>query len=316
MTKCTRTIGRCGFNFNPHSPRREWLRNARKSGIHTTFQSTLSSQRVTTYYKWEKLVFNNFNPHSPRREWPTADVLPDALRDFNPHSPRREWRKRISYQRRSVCISIHTLLAESDISTIFKFTCTCNFNPHSPRREWPESQIQCWLWYEISIHTLLAESDRLKFDKDQKAAKFQSTLSSQRVTRPGKPGERRIIYFNPHSPRREWPAADPFDKCKTNFNPHSPRREWPGSRLIQDQDFRISIHTLLAESDPGAVFHHFLRHYFNPHSPRREWPICLAFLHYRQYFNPHSPRREWPGGGCKYIIEREISIHTLLAESD
>ena len=143
VTKCTRTIGRCGFNFNPHSPRREWLRNARKSGIHTTFQSTLSSQRVTTYYKWEKLVFNNFNPHSPRREWPTADVLPDALRDFNPHSPRREWRKRISYQRRSVCISIHTLLAESDISTIFKFTCTCNFNPHSPRREWPESQIQC-----------------------------------------------------------------------------------------------------------------------------------------------------------------------------
>lgn len=37
----------------------------------------------------------------------------------------------------------------------------------------------------------------------------------------------------------------------------------PGSRLIQDQDFRISIHTLLAESDskipqkPYTVFMNF-----------------------------------------------------------
>ena len=60
-----------------------------------------------------------------------------------------------------VTISIHTLLAESDYDDYFK----CDEET-------------------ISIHTLLAESDKMKRGEEVRSLRFQSTLSSQRVTLP------------------------------------------------------------------------------------------------------------------------------------
>ena len=168
-------------------------------------------------------------------------------------------------------ISIHTLLAESDIFDTSHISHQEDFNPHSPRREWPATTV-------ILSCTVV----------------FQSTLSSQRVTNP---------FFNPRS---FW----------SNFNPHSPRREWPAVTFQGSKRDGISIHTLLAESDAAASVLPAVLLYFNPHSPRREWRnrsdyniwlrLFQSTLSSQRVtptqispgpsfcnFNPHSPRREW-----------------------
>ena len=82
-------------------------------------------------------------------------------------------------------------------------------------------------------------------------------------------------------------------------------------------DFRISIHALLAESDPNAQNAFRLNQYFYPRSPCGE-----RLAQQRQgylpvgYFYPRSPC-----GERRYLINTYhrifgISIHALLAESD
>ena len=57
---------------------------------------------------------------------------------------------------------------------------------------------------------------------------------------------------------------------------------------------RISIHALLAESDPTSLYHVFHPAHFYPRSPCGERPLKL----------------------CKFEVIVVISIHALLAESD
>ena len=122
-------------------------------------------------------------------------------------------------------ISIHTLLAESDFYLCHLTTILLNFNPHSPRREWRSQELYYHLKHRFQS-TLSSQRVTICADTFPKIQSFQSTLSSQRVTR----------------------------------DPAYAQRLQP-----------ISIHTLLAESDCLRVVPQTAIHHFNPHSPRREW---------------------------------------------
>ena len=101
---------------------------------------------------------------------------------------------------------------------------------------------------------------------------FQSTLSLRRAT--GRPGRNPEIHLN--------------------FNPRSPCGERPWDRINAIYHRQISIHALLAESDPDR---HSLR--------------CVC-----NHFNPRSPCGERPWVAPPWVSFLIISIHALLAESD
>ena len=113
------------------------------SELHCLFLSTLSLRRAT-------------HPGQPVRGMPSH---------FYPRSPCGERRSVASVAFASVLISIHTLLAESDLGR------QSRRQDRSP----------------ISIHALLAESDQLYGRVLEPALEFLSTLSLRRATayRPG-----------------------------------------------------------------------------------------------------------------------------------
>ena len=82
------------------------------------------------------------------------------------------------------------------------------------------------------------------------------------------------------------------------------------------QRLSISIHTLLAESDPAAQGIGRGAYHFYPHSPcgERRGPRPAAVP--RQDFYPHSPCGERHSASFSNGVFCTISIHTLLAESD
>ena len=125
-------------------------------------------------------------------------------------------------------ISIHALLAESDVvdcggfGAKIKFLSTLSLRRATLKRQ--EEQRK----FDISIHALLAESDRRSEGACCHRPRFLSTLSLRRAT------------FR--TPRRS--------KWGTHFYPRSPCGE---RRLLQNGFLdvaAISIHALLAESDP------------------------------------------------------------------
>ena len=124
---------------------------------------------------------------------------------------------------------------------------------------------------------------------------FQSTLSLRRATRAGPPWSPPPGYFNPRSPCGERPDAAAALTGRSNFNPRSPCGERLQLIQTEGQMIEISIHALLAESDPRA------RLRIPPQ------PIFQSTLSLR--------RATWVRGfRCWFRIL--ISIHALLAESD
>ena len=79
-------------------------------------------------------------------------------------------------------ISIHALLAESDVSRFAWLAPRAYFYPRSPcgERRW----LRCWQLAarDISIHALLAESDGKPRDLKSRRCVFLSTLSLRRAT--------------------------------------------------------------------------------------------------------------------------------------
>ena len=123
----------------------------------------------------------------------------------------------------------------------------------------------------ISIHALLAESDIYGMRIASRYTIFLSTLSLRRATL----GRVEVV-------QRTW-----------NFYPRSPcgERHFAGSAWVQE--FPISIHALLAESD----------HYdnYNLH--------CVEI-------SIHALLAESDGNIANGERKKDISIHALLAESD
>ena len=223
--------------------------NKNITAVSKIFQSTLSSQRVTKKSK-SKFIRMIISIHTLLAESDAFIACEKSdIKDFNPHSPRREWPKE-NYEIKKRCnISIHTLLAESDEPHHAILQQTVYFNPHSPRREWPRRSISPSHQKEISIHTLLAESDLWNTG-------IVEVLSD----------------FNPHSPRREWLTFQRWQRRTNQFQStlSSQRVTISTFSRQQSQQFQstlssqrvtsaiwhwlvqsvISIHTLLAESDP------------------------------------------------------------------
>ena len=119
---------------------------------------------------------------------------------------------------------------------------------------------------------------------------FLSTLSLRRATRfkaqvcnflyyfyPRSPcGERRpsitgcffdAMHFYPRSPCGERPETAKTSNADTNFYPRSPCGERLKGVAGQDLYYVISIHALLAESDPALLTPRMDRRYFYPRSP-------------------------------------------------
>ena len=164
------------------------------------FQSTLSLRRATRAAASTYHSGYYFNPRSPCGERQVQSCLRQLRKYFNPRSPcgERHYLSRAKVNRFD--ISIHALLAESDL------------NPNSVNVSLAP----------ISIHALLAESDlqrlsilwmALDFNPrspcgerpswwlpSSRAERFQSTLSLRRATRGGVHTARRNGDFNPRSP--------------------------------------------------------------------------------------------------------------------
>ena len=160
----------------------------------------------------------------------------------------------------SADISIHALLAESDLNRPPPLTSRANFYPRSPCGERRGVLYGCY-GLRISIHALLAESDCFVRTMNALSGLFLSTLSLRRATGRAPSPPRR--YFYPRSPCGERQVSVIVPSGSLYFYPRSPC----GERLHEIRNalagFSISIHALLAESDPlkatkNSSFHEFL----------------------------------------------------------
>ena len=151
--------------------------------------------------------------------------------NFYPRSPcgERPWARgsRVTY----VEISIHALLAESDVAPVLAVGRAGYFYPRSPCGERLQEQFLVQFALLISIHALLAESDLERVNSMLTLIQFLSTLSLRRATDSTNANLRR----------------------HRNFYPRSPCGERRVSKVLQGFFMSISIHALLAESDQANL---------------------------------------------------------------
>ena len=125
-------------------------------------------------------------------------------------------------------ISIHALLAESDSPKVLKVKrTTADFYPRSPCGERLYANFDGFYWWVISIHALLAESDLFLCCN---AAKPR--------------------HFYPRSPCGERPGIAETAKTSIGFLSTLSLRRATVTVLGIQHRVGISIHALLAESDP------------------------------------------------------------------
>ena len=151
----------------------------------------------------------------------------DCACNFYPRSPCGERRATAPKQMYREKISIHALLAESD-STV---------------REDNDGT-------EISIHALLAESDLAPLAVTPYREPFLSTLSLRRATKRANSFPHAPPHFYPRSPCGERLSGLRHKWASFYFYPRSPCGERHIVGGAGDNTIRISIHALLAESDP------------------------------------------------------------------
>ena len=194
--------------------------------------------------------------------------------------------------------------------------------------------------YEISIHALLAESDPFTTSMSTRLVGFLSTLSLRRATYAPLTSELHCLFLSTLSLRRATSFTGVSWSQPSNFYPRSPCGErlhiGRGCVMIH----RISIHALLAESDPPAAASiPFCATFLSTLSLRRATAkssiaavpraLFLSTLSLRRatfrtprrskwgtHFYPRSPcgeRRLLQNG---FLDVAAISIHALLAESD
>ena len=146
-------------DFNLHIPRRRWQLVTLRIRHQLGFQSTLSSQKVTTKtYTWAEKIgisIHTFLTEGDRSRTSRTTAVPD----FNPHLPHRRW---------LAVGSLHTDgIAFQSTPSSQKVTCLLIDFVYPCR---------------ISIHTFLTEGDDNPLEDEVDNVKFQSTPSSQKVT--------------------------------------------------------------------------------------------------------------------------------------
>ena len=149
------------------------------------------------------------------------------MANFYPRSPCGERPGNDSWGNYIVIISIHALLAESDLLPSYtRLAITLFLSTLSLRRATGPKLCQ-FLRPLISIHALLAESDKMHISTEIFQKIFLSTLSLRRAT----------ISVTIREPAQQ------------NFYPRSPCGERPRKGQSSRAGIGISIHALLAESD-------------------------------------------------------------------
>ena len=235
---------------------------------------------------------------------------------FNPRSPCGERLAFFSSLEAPSTISIHALLAESDVTLHRQRQHQQHFNPRSPcgerhNRTGPGSRPG-----DFNPRSPCGERRNLNMTYYQRH-QFQSTLSLRRATlpinhlpasvadfNPRSPcGERLFITFwlmlcgedfNPRSPCGERPLTVTVCADTTDFNPRSPCGERPSTSSRSGADISISIHALLAESDPCFT-------------------VTVMGL---SSISIHALLAESDRSDGRFRSVPLISIHALLAESD
>ena len=124
------------------------------------------------------------------------------------------------------------------------------------------------------------------------------------------------LYFYPRSPCGERRSGFCCFLLLSNFYPRSPCGERPGADSVIDTLLEISIHALLAESDPQPGLYRATHGYFYPRSPCGERPSALITGRLGTHFYPRSPCGERHYRSIDRNNVGKISIHALLAESD
>ena len=125
----------------------------------------------------------DFYPRSPCGERPSARIIQSNPRIFLSTLSLRRATLDVTIIGRTWGISIHALLAESDVGAILKLQCILgDFYPRSPCGERRNGHPDTRRPYVISIHALLAESDIISMVLLLLWTPFLSTLSLRRAT--------------------------------------------------------------------------------------------------------------------------------------
>ena len=238
---------------------------------HNVFLSTLSLRRATS----------------------ALQSLAGPGRYFYPRSPCGERPPRMISSIRSISISIHALLAESDsFRDQFTYSLSIFLSTLSLRRA-TFDHLQICLQAGISIHALLAESDITAPTSSGKREDFYPR--SPCGERPSKTIQGSLsVYFYPRSPCGERPVRVVRTCWSPYFYPRSPCGERHGQDVLLPAalEFLSTLSLRRATKKPPLIVS------ANP-----------------PYFYPRSPCGERPGNASG-IHTHWISIHALLAESD
>ena len=208
---------------------------------------------------------------------------------FYPRSPCGERRDVIAVMTDAQSISIHALLAESDLQRNASCNCHSDFYPRSPCGERLEV---CILTHHVllflsTLSLRRATDKRSQFNGDNG---FLSTLSLRRATAAFCQAVPPKLYFYPRSPcgeRRIWISSDGFG-CLF-LSTLSLRRATRRLGAIHDTQINISIHALLAESDARRALG-FVDPDISIHALLAE-SDCYSLRHSAQgrHFYPRSP---------------------------
>ena len=130
-----------------------------RQALHSLFLSTLSLRRATCHHRHHEGRKGHFYPRSPCGERPIGAYDTRRILRISIHALLAESDLGLPVSQQGSGISIHALLAESDFALrIIRRTFT-NFYPRSPCGERLPQWLPWLLQLLISIHALLAESD-------------------------------------------------------------------------------------------------------------------------------------------------------------
>ena len=191
----------------------------------------------------------NFYPRSPCGERPCDNSTGFAYIEISIHALLAESDTIAGSDCSTFGISIHALLAESDPPNSLAFFLASSFlSTLSLRRATRHGRLGSAALH-ISIHALLAESDSFLQRDIHPWLRFLSTLSLRRATPIGYVTSHWFQFLSTLSLRRATAFSGHPVAGDCYFYPRSPCGERRGGAAADQQQYHISIHALLAESD-------------------------------------------------------------------
>ena len=290
------------------------------------------------HYLAQPQARHNFYPRSPCGERPSSVLMALPSYIFLSTLSLRRATVDFSSNARATLISIHALLAESDMPISTSFPIALNFYPHSPcgERRW---RCSCRRLYSnfyprspcgerrhscradagdqpISIHALLAESDAQRQSAQRQPDGFLSTLSLRRATGAATNTRARHLNFYPRSPCGERRNNSNNELVCTVFLSTLSLRRATCNNCIFCFCHKISIHALLAESDVSlSIMMQLCEISIHALLAESDFEAGRAGMQAALFLSTLSLRRATVRKR-QVVPVIQISIHALLAESD